>query len=651
MKTFLKKLISFSLVIVFVFSAFVSPTAAQGPTTSFANCHFGIGSTEASAVGYNLEQLNMGLYSDWWVRNPPPAGLAASIEYVRIVRVHQDKEGSDWYGPGDYVDPSSYSVGPNLNTITNTAILHPGALWLIGNEIDRRDWNNGDGTWGGQDEIMPELYATAFHEIRALIKSVDPTARIGVGGVVQATPLRLKYLDRIWDSYYTQYGYSMGNDVDVWTIHTFILREVHNSWGAEVPAGLAQNFDFEPEEGLLYNADIPALLEAHKDITYFKEFTQNFRHWMATHGESHKPLLNTEYGILYRDLVGLEVPTSSVTKYLTDSFDYMLDTTDEEIGYPAGGNRLVQGWIWYSLQDEYWNGNLFNPTTKTLSPIGTAWKSYVSNPAHPLASQPQQNLIVSNLKTENSDTKKPYYIEPTSPVSFTLRANVSNGGNSSTETGGSVIVSFWEGLPDNPGNQIGSDLILSDLPGCGWATPVEMIWPDRFDEEENNWHVRVEPIVGELNEDDNVASDTGYIFKTAPQASLFIDKSVDNGLPVEYVDPVNYTIKVTNTGPDTAYGVEVDDPLPEGLVFMGYKATQGNYFSSGPWFLGNLAANTTAILTITAKVEIGQAGNDIVNIADISHSDSINKNSANKRATVTITPRQLNQIYIPLILK
>ena len=46
---------------------------------------------------------------------------------------------------------------------------------------------------------------------------------MAIGGVSQVTPLRLDYLERVLAAYEKQYGQPM--PVDVWNVHTFILRE------------------------------------------------------------------------------------------------------------------------------------------------------------------------------------------------------------------------------------------------------------------------------------------------------------------------------------------------------------------------------------------------------------------------------------------
>jgi hypothetical protein len=505
----LRKYLPLVLAIVFLASALLSPAKAQAPSP-FANCRFGAAGLSTDLVGFDLEQLNIGVYSDW-TAGVPPVGLPTTIEYVQTVRVHQDKVGSSWHGGGPYVDPPSYSVKPDLTTLTTLAGTYPGSLWLIGNEIERLDWSNGDGTYGGQDEITPELYAKAFHEIRNTIKTADPTAYIALGGVIQATLLRLEYLNRVWDSYLVEHGYPLGNDVDVWNVHGFMLREVRASWGAEIPAGLAQNSGFLSEYDATTYADYQAIIAAHHNMAYYRQFIEDFRAWMAAHGQQNKPLINTEYGILYD--IG---PTQQVIDYMTSTFDYMLTATDLSTGYPADKYRLVQGWVWVGVNgDASWfpYGGLFNSSTQNLTAVGNAWKSYVADINHPLAAQAQHNLLATGLHTNPGVV----FVPTGETADMTLKTDVSNSGNSPTSTGNNIQVKFWDGPPNEPGsNQIGPTQTLFDLPGCGRGSKrVEMEWPDR-EPGSYTWYVEVVSIGGETDSTDNVASGTFLVFEGEP---------------------------------------------------------------------------------------------------------------------------------------
>lgn len=61
-----------------------------------------------------------------------------------------------------------------------------------------------------------------------------------------------------------------------------------------------------------------------------------------------------------------------------------MTATDDRIGYPADGNRLVQRWSWYSLNDYVYNpetgiafnGSLFDHDTREITPLGLDYAAY-----------------------------------------------------------------------------------------------------------------------------------------------------------------------------------------------------------------------------------------------------------------------------------
>ncbi|MFC5373246.1 Calx-beta domain-containing protein [Brevundimonas faecalis] len=86
-----------------------------------------------------------------------------------------------------------------------------------------------------------------------------------------------------------------------------------------------------------------------------------------------------------------------------------------------------------------------------------------------------------------------------------------------------------------------------------------------------------------------------------------------NASPAEG-DTVSFQIAVTNLGARAATGVVLTDQLPAGMTFVAANASLGSYNSgSGVWTLGDLAAGTTATLTLTGTVNTGQAGAVLTN--------------------------------------
>jgi hypothetical protein len=440
----------------------------------FPNCRLGAAVVNNPIGVYDYDDLNLGGYINYATSASPsePGGT----EFIQTVRVHQNKCGWCPWCRDCYTTPYSYTMSPGADTLRARVLANPGSTWFIGNEPDRRDWYG-----GGQDEIVPELYAQAYYEISQMVRQADPTAKLGIGGVVEGTPLRLKYLDRVWDEYQARYGRRLGDDVDIWNVHGFVLREEKDNWGAEIPAGLDDIY------GLLIGPDDNDRLDL------FQQQVIRFRQWMHARGERDKPLYMTEYGI---NMPEYYVSTSEVKAFMSGAFDFLLNYKDSNIGFPADDNRLVQRFMWYSLDDskdsysrmEDYAEALFSSRTYNRLEYGDHWVTYVQNPTHVEAHQPQINL---HLKLSTSPISV-YDPTGTGSYTFTLRAQVANSGNTSTTTGDDIRLSFWDGPPDDPSSsQIGATQVLSDIRGCGGYGIAEMTWPERM-QGANVWYVKVE---------------------------------------------------------------------------------------------------------------------------------------------------------------
>lgn len=330
---------------------------------------------------------------------PEPYG----IEYSPTIRVKQWKlkDGSTWTQccvDCPYVTPYTYTVSPDVSQIQAMATSRPGMMWVIGNEIERID--GGTGYCSRQDEILPELYAQAYHDLYYTIKNTDSTAQVAIGGLIGFTDLRRQYLDRVWAEYARLYSETM--PVDVWNVHAYVLQEKRNEWGSSIPAGFP-----EIDTGTLYT-----VLD-NKDFSKAWLFVVAMRTWMNQNGQRNKPLVTNEYGVnmpawvecpTYPDTTGCPFTPEQVRdSFLYPSFNYFLNQTDTTIGYPADGNRLIQRWNWWSLDYddgkceegvfwEWFNGSLFysglGPSglpndcsfpAKGISSLGTYWKQYVQS--------------------------------------------------------------------------------------------------------------------------------------------------------------------------------------------------------------------------------------------------------------------------------
>ena len=314
-----------------------------------------------------IRRLAAGWYLNFGVQRNPARPLG--MEYVQTVRLHQlttcwpQRTRDRTACP--YVTPYTYTLtSPNTREeIVAIAQANKGSLWLIGNEMDRYDWEG-----GGQDEMLPEVYAVAYHELYHLIKAADPTARVGIGGVIQATPARLWYLSRVWDTYRSRYGTDM--PVDVWNVHNFIFKEKCDDYGADVPPGYPYCY------GTVYDDNY------HDNLEIFKQQIRAFRQWMRDRGQQNKPLIVSEYGIVYFHVERLN-NWEAVKNFMLATFDYFMNEKDCSLGYPADDCRLVQRWAWYSLDDSRGIYNdyayLFNQTTLQITPLGEAFAVYAQN--------------------------------------------------------------------------------------------------------------------------------------------------------------------------------------------------------------------------------------------------------------------------------
>jgi len=301
-----------------------STVQAQGPLYSRAAERFGVAVRRelGQITDYDVRTLNIGWYSDWYASvNPPRPG---GVEYAQLL----------WVTEG--------LISPPRAEIQTIVMANPGSLWLIGNEPECIH----------QGKNTPQQYAEAYHELHALIKGLDSSAQIAVGGVVQPTPLRLQWLDQVLQHYEDRYGTPM--PVDVWNIHNMILQEVRGQWGCDIPVGL------DEDSGRLYEID------DNDNVDIFIQHIVDFRQWMLARREREKPLIITEYGVLMPTDLGLSV--ARVNAFMDASFDYLISARDWQLGYPEDEDRLVQRWLWFSLNDQPWdpesgegfNGALFD---------------------------------------------------------------------------------------------------------------------------------------------------------------------------------------------------------------------------------------------------------------------------------------------------
>jgi hypothetical protein len=401
-------------------------------------CRFGINVSSVTGAtrlvdDFDIAPLRAGWFVDYRATLSPPANNGA--QHVKVIRVRES-------------GPDGYRYSPSGATLDAIIAQAPGAIYIIGNEPDRRKL---------QDDMRPHLYAQLYHAAYTQIKGQDPTAQIWAGAIVQPTPLRLLYLDQVLAAYHARYQNAM--PVDGWAIHSFILNErscdhynndLNVCWGAEIPPGI------DASDGLI------VLPEDNARLDLFAQGIERFRAWMHARGYRNVPLYVTEYGVLMPPVFGF--PPAVVNDYMQASFAYMLAQRDPQLGYPADDNRLVQRFAWFSTVDPEFNGHLYQSTSGTdpmappfvLSPMGAAYRDYT-------AAQPEESdLVLVKLELLSG-----------SPMQ--LAATVGNSGNRLTAT--QATVRFFVGETLQKRVQIGQAQRIA-LAGCGATVQLKVPWPE-----------------------------------------------------------------------------------------------------------------------------------------------------------------------------
>jgi hypothetical protein len=240
-------------------------------------------------------------------------------------------------------------------------------------------------------------------------------------------------------------------------------------------------------------------------MTAFIGQVRAMRTWMRDHGERQKPLVLSEWSLLYPPHLvdeygnGFNNP-QRVVDFLNDTIAYLSTATDSNLGYTDDGNRLVQSWNWFSVHNFLagYISNLLLDDLQTPSPVGQAFQ-----PAA-LSGGATFNLVPAWLS--HSFAQSP---TPGGSADVTLTAIVRNilYGRSATP----FTVTFYENAA------LTQPIGQADVPGPGGdppaldncATPqatVSVIWQDVPPGYHEYW-VKVDSgdTINESNEGDNVA--------------------------------------------------------------------------------------------------------------------------------------------------
>ncbi len=390
-------------------------------------CRFGVNDNTGNYGQFDSRLLRAGWYVDYTAR--APIDVPDGVEYVPIINIYESittASGVEYTmrGAWDRYDPDGT---PPLDIIE----ANIGASWIIGNEPDSIH----------QNDLRPDRYARAYQYLYNLIKTTDPTAKIFAGGIVQATPLRLQYLDLVLSEYQTQFGVAM--PTDGWAIHNFILNEVScnfdsaNCWGADIPPGV--------------DANVGEQITDFTDTLSVETFNQrivDFRTWMADNGYAGQPLYVSEYGVLFpSDFEGFE--SDKVAAFMNGTFDFMRTATDATLGNPDDGNLLVQRWSWFSsTSGPQSQGAYLFEQNKTLTAAGQNFVNYTAN---------LQNDIDLRIDTFSANP-----VWGDSGVDVKIDVQITNYGGSAKPLSG-IMVRIYQGDPADGGTLVGEQALSFTL--------------------------------------------------------------------------------------------------------------------------------------------------------------------------------------------
>lgn len=238
-----------------------------------------------------------------------PFGVGVALDHGPVRAAQLDAIGPVWYMDWRWDTPTEqgrerlyivrcWEVEPDQGAIPSSMRASGSAWWSLGNEPN--DPN--------QDNVSPEEYAELYHTFEGWARTA-PGCRIVPAGLANAD---WKWAAAFREAFREKYG--RYPHVDGWNIHDYILEPGLDPY----------------------------------DVGEFQRRIVDFYEWMDAIGDGHKPLLLTEFGVLYGDgCCGRPVdPPEKIQAFMRKAVRWLLDS------------EIVACWAWFSAHSEVYNGDL-----------------------------------------------------------------------------------------------------------------------------------------------------------------------------------------------------------------------------------------------------------------------------------------------------
>ncbi|MCG8372048.1 MAG: GEVED domain-containing protein [Balneolales bacterium] len=123
---------------------------------------------------------------------------------------------------------------------------------------------------------------------------------------------------------------------------------------------------------------------------------------------------------------------------------------------------------------------------------------------------------------------------------------------------------------------------------------------------------------------------------TTRNADLAIVKTVDQPNPLEN-ETINFTLTVTNNGPEPATEIDVSEALPTGLTLVQTSASQGSYDQLNEiWRVGSISNGGSATLALETTVNSGLSVDSLINTTYILGLNQFDPTISNDTSSVVI---------------